>query len=99
MLIGIAAVVVCTLQHHGGFSESLRQMGEIEQGQFATLFGPEPLNLLGVVILTSLGTWALCSIAGTMASYSGLPFASVAMAVFPFSPFKVQNNRSNPPMK
>lgn len=59
MLIGIAAVVVCTLQNHGGFSESLRQMGEIEQGQYATLFGPEPLNLLGVVILTSLGTWGL----------------------------------------
>ena len=34
-------------------------MGEIEQGQYATLFGPEPLNLLGVVILTSLGTWGL----------------------------------------
>ena len=64
MLIGIAAVVVCTLQNHGGFSESLRQMGEIEQGQYATLFGPEPLNLLGVVILTSLGTWGLPQMIG-----------------------------------
>lgn len=47
MLIGIAAVVVCTLNNHGGFSESLRQMGEIEQGQYATLFGPEPLKSAG----------------------------------------------------
>jgi Na+/proline symporter len=28
-------------------------------GVFASFFGPDPLNLLGVVILTSLGTWGL----------------------------------------
>jgi SSS family solute:Na+ symporter len=28
-------------------------------GVFASFFGPEPLNLLGVVILTSVGTWGL----------------------------------------
>ncbi len=59
MLIGIAAVVICTLQNQGGFSEAMQKMGDIEQGQYAALFGPDPLNLLGVVILTSLGTWGL----------------------------------------
>ncbi len=28
-------------------------------GMFASFFGPDPVNLLGVVILTSLGTWGL----------------------------------------
>lgn len=28
-------------------------------GTFASFFGPDPLNLLGVIILTSLGTWGL----------------------------------------
>jgi SSS family solute:Na+ symporter len=28
-------------------------------GIFASFFGPDPLNLLFVVILTSLGTWGL----------------------------------------
>jgi len=28
-------------------------------GVFNSFFGPDPLNLLGVVILTSLGTWGL----------------------------------------
>ena len=26
---------------------------------FASFFGPDPVNLLGVVLLTSLGTWGL----------------------------------------
>jgi len=30
-----------------------------QPGAFASFFGPDPLNLLGVVILTSLGTWGL----------------------------------------
>ena len=28
-------------------------------GPFTSMFGPDALNLLGVIILTSLGTWAL----------------------------------------
>ena len=28
-------------------------------GAFTSLFGPDPRGLLGVVILTSLGTWGL----------------------------------------
>ena len=28
-------------------------------GEYASIFGPDPINLIGVVILTSLGTWGL----------------------------------------
>lgn len=30
-----------------------------QQGAFTSFFGPDPVNLMGVVILTSLGTWGL----------------------------------------
>ena len=33
-------------------------------GIFASFFGPDPLNLLGVIILTSLGTWGLPQMVG-----------------------------------
>lgn len=63
MLIGIIAVVVCAVRFQGGFSDALAALGEIEvNGKVNTLnsvFGPDPLNLFGVVILTSLGTWGL----------------------------------------
>lgn len=59
MLIGIIAVVVCALQNQGGFSSALASLGEIEvngkTNTLSSIFGPDPLNLLGVVILTSLG--------------------------------------------
>lgn len=35
-----------------------------QSGDFASLFGPNPLSLLGVVILTSLGTWGLPQMVG-----------------------------------
>lgn len=60
MLIGISAVVICTLNGKGGFSSAVEQLGQIEsQKSLDALFGPDPINLLGVVILTSIGTWGL----------------------------------------
>ncbi len=68
MLVGIAAVVIATLNSKGGFYEALNQMSQVPnetgvmagmQGAYASFFGPDPINLLGVVILTSLGTWGL----------------------------------------
>lgn len=64
MLIGIAAVVVCAIHNQGGWTEALSKLGEIEASngqtnQFNSLFGPDPINLIGVIILTSLGTWGL----------------------------------------
>lgn len=66
MLIGIMAVILSVLNGQGGFTEAIKSLSMIESdtvagqsGGFASLFGPDPLNLLGVVILTSLGTWGL----------------------------------------
>ncbi len=60
MLVGISAVVICTLNGKGGFSSAVQQLGEIEsQSRLDTIFGPDPINLFGVVILTSVGTWGL----------------------------------------
>ena len=64
MLAGIAAVIIAVLAGQGGFTEAVRKLSEISAdgvaaGGFTKLFGPDPLSLLGVVILTSLGTWGL----------------------------------------
>ena len=62
MLIGIVAVIASVLNGYGGFSESVKKLAEIESdvpGVYASFFGPDLPGLLGVVILTSLGTWGL----------------------------------------
>ena len=66
MIFGICAVVVAVLKSQGGFLAALDGMGHVVDtsvsetpGVFASFFGPDPVNLLGVVILTSLGTWGL----------------------------------------
>ena len=66
MLVGICAVIGAVLGSQGGFLAALDGMGRISDptvsdtpGVFASFFGPDPLNLLGVVLLTSLGTWGL----------------------------------------
>ena len=66
MLIGIVAVIAAVLESKGGFLESLDGLARATDtnvsatpGIFASFFGPDPLNLLFVVILTSLGTWGL----------------------------------------
>lgn len=73
MLIGIVAVIGAVLSGQGGFLEAIRKMAEIpsdvpvtmgQPGAFTSFFGPDPLNLLGVVILTSLGTWGLPQMVG-----------------------------------
>ena len=73
MLAGIVAVIAAVLNGQGGFMNAISEMAQIEsdvavtQGQpgaFTSFFGPDPLNLLGVVILTSLGTWGLPQMIG-----------------------------------
>ena len=60
MLIGIATVVALTVQKKNGLSEAVEQLKNIDDtGKLGSLFGPDPINLFGVVILTSLGTWGL----------------------------------------
>lgn len=64
MLVGIVLVIAAVLNTQGGFIEALNglanvQVGETVPGAFNSFFGPDPLNLMFVVILTSLGTWGL----------------------------------------
>ena len=68
MIIGIGAVIFSILDGRGGFINAVGSLAQIpsdipvtqgQPGAFASFFGPDPLNLLGVVILTSLGTWGL----------------------------------------
>ena len=66
MLVGIVAVIGAVLKSQGGFMAALEGLARVSDpavseapGVFASFFGPDPINLLGVVILTSLGTWGL----------------------------------------
>lgn len=63
MLFGIVAVIAAVLSGHGGFIAAIKELAQVPSdvmpGAYASFFGPDPLNLLGVVILTSLGTWGL----------------------------------------
>jgi len=65
MIVGIGAVVVAVLNVNGGLMGSIEALSLVTDeaitlnGAFTSFFGPDPVNLLGVVILTSLGTWGL----------------------------------------
>ena len=66
MLFGIIAVVVAVIETKGGFMEAIEGLASVSDeatstmpGAFNSFFGPDPLNLFFVVILTSLGTWGL----------------------------------------
>ncbi len=68
MIFGIIAVIAAVLNGQGGFYEAVKSLAELEsdvpltmgqKGVFASFFGPDLPNLLGVVVLTSLGTWGL----------------------------------------
>jgi len=66
MLGGIVAVIAAVLSQNGGFMGSIAKLAQVQDplvtdmpGAFASFFGPDPLGLLCVVVLTSLGTWGL----------------------------------------
>ena len=66
MLFGLVAVIAAVLLSKGGFIAALDGLARVSDpavsttpGIFSSFFGPDPLNLLFVVILTSLGTWGL----------------------------------------
>ena len=63
MIVGIIAVIAAVLKVNGGFMEAYKGLAAVPSegmnGAYASFLGPDPLNLLGVVILTSLGTWGL----------------------------------------
>ena len=66
MLFGISAVIVAVMKANGGLLNALDGLARVSDetvsttpGIFASFLGPDPLNLMFVVILTSLGTWGL----------------------------------------
>lgn len=66
MLGGIVTIVAAVLKTQGGFMAAIDSLARVSDpsvsttpGVFASFFGPDPLNLFGVMILTSLGTWGL----------------------------------------
>ena len=57
---------MAVLHSKGGFMAALDGLGHVSDptvsstpGVFGSFFGPDPVSLLSVVILTSLGTWGL----------------------------------------
>lgn len=66
MIVGIIAVIIAVVESKGGLSVALDSLSQITSeaenislGDLTSFFGPDPINLFGVVILTSLGTWGL----------------------------------------
>ena len=65
MLVGIVAVIAAVLNINGGFMGSMIELSKVTgdfpeyNGAYTSFVGPLPIDLLGVVILTSLGTWGL----------------------------------------
>ena len=73
MLGGIVCVVAVVITANGGLGEAITSLSHIPseyaetagmQGAFASFFGTQPLFLVFVVILTSLGTWGLPQMVG-----------------------------------
>ncbi|MCR5041235.1 MAG: sodium:solute symporter [Clostridia bacterium] len=71
MIFGIVAVIAAVIMSKGGFTEALTGLAKVTDeavsttpGAFNSFFGPDPLNLFGVVVLTSLGTWGLPQMVG-----------------------------------
>lgn len=66
MLFGIVTIIIAVLNSKGGLMQAMDGLARATDetvsqtpGIFASFFGPDPINLLFVVILTSLGTWGL----------------------------------------
>ncbi len=70
MLFGIVAVIVAVLKTQGGFTGAIEALSMIpaensaQEGVFTSFFGPDLFNLVGVVLLTSLGTLGLPQMIG-----------------------------------
>lgn len=69
MLFGIVAVIVAVLNSNGGLVAAMQKLSAVEcegwsGGAYTSFLGPDPLALLFVVILTSLGTWGLPQMVG-----------------------------------
>jgi len=94
MLFGIVAVIAAVIHAKGGLSTAFNQLAQIPSdanpavnGKFADILGPDPWNLLGVVILTSLGTWGLPQMVGKFYSItdeSAIRRGTIISTIFAF---------------
>lgn len=69
MLAGIVAVILAVLHNNGGLLEATKSLAAVEGdagwlGAYSSFLGPNPVFLLFVVMLTSLGTWGLPQMVG-----------------------------------
>jgi len=66
MLGGIVAVIAAVLRDNGGLMNAMAGLATGENGgwQYVSFLGADPLFLLFVVLLTSLGTWGLPQMVG-----------------------------------
>ncbi len=64
MLVGIAAVIVAVLNQNGGLMQSTALLADVGGWEYTSFFGPNPVFLVFVVLLTSLGTWGLPQMVG-----------------------------------
>ncbi|WP_027450900.1 sodium:solute symporter family protein [Xylanibacter brevis] len=92
MIFGIVAVIAAVLAAQGGLTEAVAKLAALpgddgQQGMFATWFGPDPWGLLGVVVLTSLGTMGLPQMVGkfySISDESAIRRGTVISTVFAF---------------
>ena len=94
MLFGIVAVILAVLNAQGGLMAAVDKLAVIPSdtdplvnGGFASWFGPDPWGLLGVVILTSLGTMGLPQMVGKFYSItdeSAIKRGTVISTIFAF---------------
>ena len=69
MLFGISAVIFAVVHDNGGLVDAMKSLSMVEgdagwSGAYSSFLGPDPLALLFVVLLTSLGTWGLPQMVG-----------------------------------
>ena len=94
MLLGIITVISAVLSSQGGLTQAVSKLAAMPaddnpgvNGGFASLLGPDPWNLLGVVILTSLGTWGLPQMVGKFYSItdeSAIRRGTIISTIFAF---------------
>ncbi len=94
MLFGIVAIIMAVLNAQGGFTAAVDKLSLLPSdadpsvnGGFASWFGPDPWGLLGVVVLTSLGTMGLPQMVGKFYSItdeSAIKRGTIISTIFAF---------------
>ena len=94
MLFGIVTVIAAVLSSQGGLTNAVSELAKIPSdadptinGGFASWFGPDPWGLLGVIVLTSLGTMGLPQMVGKFYSItdeSAIRRGTIISTIFAF---------------